>query len=230
MEPSIVLGDRDNEVTPRVQELVTALTRAGIRTVIAPDIDAAIWEKFMLIVTWSGIGSVTRAPIGVWRALPGLRSMAESSVREVVEVARARTVSLDDDHATATLRALDGVPPDSMVSMQRDILNGRPSELEAQSGAVVRLGGATGVATPTHAFIYHSLAPQQNAARSLSSRATRALVSPSASDAAHTVNAPYPPNPVPSSNAARLRAVRRGPLGWRACTGRARGNRTRCTR
>jgi 2-dehydropantoate 2-reductase len=112
----------------------------------------------MLIVTWSGIGSVTRAPIGVWRALPGLRSMAESSVREVVEVARARTVSLDDDHATATLRALDGVPPDSMVSMQRDILNGRPSELEAQSGAVVRLGGATDVAAPTHAFIYHSLA------------------------------------------------------------------------
>jgi 2-dehydropantoate 2-reductase len=59
VEPSIVLGDRDNEVTPRVQELVTALTRAGIRTVIAPDIDAAIWEKFMLIVTWSGIGSVS---------------------------------------------------------------------------------------------------------------------------------------------------------------------------
>jgi 2-dehydropantoate 2-reductase len=172
VEPSIVLGERDNEVTARVQDLVAALTRAGIRTDIAPDIDAAIWEKFMLIVTWSGIGAVTRAPIGVWRALPGLRSMAESGLREVVEVARERHVSLADDRVTATLEAFDGVHPDSMASMQRDILNGRPSELEAQNGAVVRLGRATGVATPTHSFIYHSLVPQENAARSLSSRAT----------------------------------------------------------
>jgi 2-dehydropantoate 2-reductase len=49
--------------------------------------------------------------------------------------------------------------------MQRDILNGRPSELEAQNGAVVRLGAEVGVPTPTHAFIYHSLLPQESAAR-----------------------------------------------------------------
>ena len=42
---------------------------------------------------------------------------------------------------------------------------GLPSELEAQNGAVVRLGVAENVATPTHLFIYHSLLLQEDAAR-----------------------------------------------------------------
>jgi 2-dehydropantoate 2-reductase len=49
--------------------------------------------------------------------------------------------------------------------MQRDIMEGRPSELEAQNGAVVRLGQEAGVPTPVHAFIYHSLLPSELRAR-----------------------------------------------------------------
>ncbi len=60
---------------------------------------------------------------------------------------------------------LDGVPPEATASMQRDVMTGRPSELEAQIGAVVRLGAAVGVATPLHAFIYASLLPLERRAR-----------------------------------------------------------------
>jgi 2-dehydropantoate 2-reductase len=49
--------------------------------------------------------------------------------------------------------------------MQRDLMNGRPSELEAQTGAVVRLGQAVGVATPVNSFIYASLLLQERKAR-----------------------------------------------------------------
>jgi 2-dehydropantoate 2-reductase len=49
--------------------------------------------------------------------------------------------------------------------MQRDVMAGRPSELESQNGAVVRLGREVGVATPLHAFIYHSLIPMELQAR-----------------------------------------------------------------
>ncbi len=165
VEPSIVLGERDNRRTARVEDLVAALTGAGVRAQIADDIDAAMWEKFMLISTWSGIGAVTRVPVGEWRASPGARSMAEACLREVFQVARARDVHLGEDRIAATLATYDAVPPLGLASMQRDILNGRPSELEAQNGAVVRLGAEVGVPTPTHAFIYHSLLPQESAAR-----------------------------------------------------------------
>jgi len=50
-------------------------------------------------------------------------------------------------------------------SMQRDIMEGRPSELEALNGAVVRLGRQTGVPTPVNGFIYAALTPMEARAR-----------------------------------------------------------------
>jgi 2-dehydropantoate 2-reductase len=49
--------------------------------------------------------------------------------------------------------------------MQRDVLAGRPSELEAQPGAVVRLGREAGVPTPVHEFLHAALLPLERRAR-----------------------------------------------------------------
>ena len=42
---------------------------------------------------------------------------------------------------------------------------GRPSELEAQNGAVVSFGREAEVETPVHDFLYASLLPQERMAR-----------------------------------------------------------------
>ena len=49
--------------------------------------------------------------------------------------------------------------------MQRDIVEGRPSELESQLGVVVRLAQLAGVEVPLHTFLYASLLPQERMAR-----------------------------------------------------------------
>lgn len=49
--------------------------------------------------------------------------------------------------------------------MQRDVMEGRPSELEAWNGAVCRLGARAGVDTPVHSFTYHTLPPMERRAR-----------------------------------------------------------------
>jgi 2-dehydropantoate 2-reductase len=49
--------------------------------------------------------------------------------------------------------------------MQRDVMEGRYSELEAQIGALVRMGQKTGVDTPVNTFIYNSLRPMELRAR-----------------------------------------------------------------
>jgi 2-dehydropantoate 2-reductase len=165
IEPAIVFGELDGQVTPRVEAIHAALTAAGVHSEIAPDVNRALWEKFMLICTWSGLGAITRAPIGVWRSLPGTRDLAERVLQEVAAVARAHGVEIPETQVETTLRFLDTVPPGGTASMQRDIIDGRPSELEAQSGALVRLGAAVGVPTPVNAFIYHCLLPQEQAAR-----------------------------------------------------------------
>ncbi|HKJ40362.1 MAG TPA: ketopantoate reductase C-terminal domain-containing protein, partial [Anaerolineales bacterium] len=62
---------------------------------------------------------------------------------------------------------IDALPEGLVASMQKDIMEGRPSELDAQTGAVVRMGRSLGVATPTHEFIYASLLPMEKKARGL---------------------------------------------------------------
>lgn len=59
----------------------------------------------------------------------------------------------------------DGLPADATASMQRDIMAGKPSELDVWNGAISRFGGETDVATPVHTFTYHTLLPMERRAR-----------------------------------------------------------------
>jgi 2-dehydropantoate 2-reductase len=103
--------------------------------------------------------------MGVFRELSETRKMLEQVLQEVFQVARAQHVNLPDDAVGTALAFIDGLPAEGTASMQRDIMEGRPSELEAQNGAVVRLGQEVGVETPVNAFIYHSLLPMELRAR-----------------------------------------------------------------
>jgi 2-dehydropantoate 2-reductase len=119
----------------------------------------------MIIVSLSGIGAVTRTPFGVFLSFPQTRQMVQQVMQEVFNVAQAHGIALPPDIVNKTLIDMDGFPPNGTASMQRDIMDGRPSELEAQNGAVVRLGQALGVDTPLNTFIYHSLLPLELKAR-----------------------------------------------------------------
>ena len=164
--PFIKIGELDNRKSERVERLRQALERAeGLSVEVPPDIHSALWQKFVLIAGWGGLGAVTRAPIGVIRTREGTRLMMERSMREILEVGRARGVILEDAVIPNTLGFLDGLPPNGTASMQRDLMDGRPSELEAQNGAVVRMGREAGVETPVNAFVYHSLLPMELRAR-----------------------------------------------------------------
>jgi 2-dehydropantoate 2-reductase len=124
-----------------------------------------MWEKFLFIASFSGLGAVTRAPAGVLRSLPQTRRMLERAMHEVLAVARGREIALPDAAIPNTMALVDNLPPEGTASMQRDIMQGRPSELEAQNGAVMRLGEEVEVKTPLHTFIYHSLMPLELRAR-----------------------------------------------------------------
>lgn len=165
IEPFIAFGELDGRASARVGALRQAFERAGVKVSVPADIQAAMWEKFAFIAAISGVGAVTRAPAGIFRQLPESRRMLEAAIAEVVAVARARKINLSEDVAERTLATIDGVAPTVTASMQRDIMEGRPSELGAQNGAVVKMGLESGVPTLVHAFIYASLLPQELKAR-----------------------------------------------------------------
>jgi len=72
------------------------------------------------------------------------------------------------DIVARTMAFVDGLPEAATASMQRDVMEGRRSELEAQSGAIVRLGRELSVPTPTHDFLYAALKPLELRAREAS--------------------------------------------------------------
>ena len=165
MDPYIGFGELDNRRSERVETLLGTLKNAGIAAEIMPDIKAALWQKFLFVVSWGGVGAITRAPIGVIRTLPQTRRMLEQSMQEILDVSRSHQIDLPEDIVSRTLDFMDTLPPNGTTSMQRDIAEGRPSEIEAWNGAVVRLGRAAGDSVLLHAFIYDSLLPLEQKAR-----------------------------------------------------------------
>lgn len=161
----IKFGELDDGPSERVGRLRQAFERAGVQAEVPPNIRAATWEKFIFVAPYGGVGAVTRAPAGVIRAVAETRRMLEQGMREILELSRALRVSLPAGIVEKSMALVDSLAPDATTSLQRDISAGRPSELEAWGGAVVRLGREAGVLTPLHEFLYHSLLPSEMRAR-----------------------------------------------------------------
>jgi len=90
-------------------------------------------------MSFGRMGALTRAPIGVIRAMTETRRLLERCMEEVDAVAEARRVALAPSVVADTMAFLDSLAENATTSLQRDIIDGKPSELEAWNGAVVRL-------------------------------------------------------------------------------------------
>ena len=155
--PSIVIGELDNRRTERVESIAQTFQHAGLDTTVAADIQVALWTKFLFIASFSGVGAMANAPAGVVRKDPKWRAQIIAAMEEIYTLAHARGVALPENSVETVMASVDGLPEDATSSMQRDIAAGKPSELEAQNGAVVRMARESGVEVPTHTLIYQTL-------------------------------------------------------------------------
>ncbi|MFR9778973.1 2-dehydropantoate 2-reductase [Micromonospora sp. MS34] len=154
----LTYGEWDDRVTPRVERLRVALVDAGVEAIVPADIWTELWSKFLFVEPFGALGAATDATLGVLRSRPGTRTLLGALMGEVGDLAAARGVRLPDDVVRRTLAFVDEQPPTGRSSLQRDIMAGRPSELDAWTGAVVRLAAGAGVPTPVHDMLYELLA------------------------------------------------------------------------
>jgi 2-dehydropantoate 2-reductase len=168
-EPFVMFGSLDGKpLSSRAERLREAFQQAGVKADIAPDILHAMWSKFLFITPMSAIGALTRLPIGSWRVQPEPRQVAVQMLREMISVAAHRGVSMGDEAVDRTLQRFDALAPESTSSLQRDVMNGLPSEHDAQLGAVVRMAHAAGVPVPVCETLNAILLPQERQARAKS--------------------------------------------------------------
>ncbi len=160
-DPFVTFGEADGSTSERTQELLQAFLNAEIRANIPTNVYAALWGKLTYMAASSGIGALTRVSSDQWRAVPESWAMAQDVVREVLAVAAGQGITMPEDTFASTIARFESAAPGGTSSMQRDVMEGRRSELEVQTGAIVRLGKEAGVPTPVNTFIYHSLLPQE---------------------------------------------------------------------
>jgi len=132
-----------DENRDRVESIAAHLRASGLDVRVRDDEPAMLWDKFALLAPMALLTTLERANAGVVRTRR--RDDAIALIGEVAAVAQADGVAIDP---AAVLRLLDSVPGSMESSMQRDQAAGRPIELDALGGALLRRAAKAGIAVP----------------------------------------------------------------------------------
>ncbi|NUR81881.1 MAG: 2-dehydropantoate 2-reductase [Dermatophilaceae bacterium] len=148
---------RPGRPSDRVVRLRQAVAASGAASPVPEDIWAELWSKMLMVVPFGGLGAALAATLGELREDPARRALLRDAMREVEALARARGIRLPEKVVDGTMAFVDDQPADATTSLQRDLLEGRPSELDAWTGAVVRLAADSGVDVPLHRLLLEVL-------------------------------------------------------------------------
>ncbi|GGH87002.1 2-dehydropantoate 2-reductase [Pullulanibacillus pueri] len=115
-----------------------------------------MWKKYVFISAFSGVTTTSRLPIGPIRNTPETLELGKKVVEEMVALAEAYDVHIDDGVEETMTKLLYGFPDEATSSMHQDFRNQRPLEVDALFGAALRMGRAKGLALP-HVETLHAL-------------------------------------------------------------------------
>jgi 2-dehydropantoate 2-reductase len=144
---SITIGEPSGEETERVRLISKTLREAGVETRVSTHIRSIKWRKLVWNAAFNPIAALTGGRVLQLIEDDDTRELAEVAMREAIAVGVALGLDVADyDLARATQRNPQWAL--SKTSMLQDLERGRPTEIEALTGAVVRYGEETGVPTP----------------------------------------------------------------------------------
>jgi 2-dehydropantoate 2-reductase len=150
------------ELGPGGEEIAAELRAAGVECTVRDDEAELLWEKLAFLAPVALTTSALGAPIGAVRNDPGWRARLERAQAEVIAVASAEGVPIDED----ALRSLHAaVPEATQSSMQKDVAAGRQPELDAIAGPILRRGARYAVDVPVTRELVALVARRVAAAR-----------------------------------------------------------------
>jgi 2-dehydropantoate 2-reductase len=129
----------------RRDEIADDLRVAGLDVVEAADESTLLWEKLAVLAPLALTTTARGAPVGAVQSDPGWFRRLLECHDEAVKVGLAEGAALDQEQ----LRQIYEVPRGELrTSMQKDFDAGRPLELDAIAGPIVRGGQRHGIPTP----------------------------------------------------------------------------------
>ncbi len=155
----IVFGPQGPGVNQNAAKVHEAFLRAGIKSQLQDDITTELWRKLIFIASMGSLTALSRLTHGEILANKRMASLVFDAMREVQAVASKLGVGVEPVDEARVLEGLKRFSDDTRSSMYFDLAGGKPMEIEALNGTVVRLGEQLGVPTPIHRVIYSVLLP-----------------------------------------------------------------------
>jgi 2-dehydropantoate 2-reductase len=133
------------------QAFVGLFAHTPIDVATTPDFKTAAWKKLALNCA-GAVNALTLRPAGVARREP-VADIMRALVGECVAVGRAEGADLPSDLPQTVVEGYRSGPADGVNSLHADRAAGRPMELDARNGVIVRLGARHAIATPVNAMV-----------------------------------------------------------------------------
>jgi 2-dehydropantoate 2-reductase len=156
---SLVFGEMDGARTERAERLLSQCSKAEIGAELSENIREDLWSKFAFICAVAGTTASIRLPLGEIRSTPDSWEMFRRILEEVYAVAAAEGVQLPSDLEDRHIAFAESLGPNGYSSLHFDMTHGRPMEIEALHGTVVRLGHKHRVPVPMAEAVHTVLKP-----------------------------------------------------------------------
>jgi len=156
----IAFGEPANEAphSEPVRFVARLCEDAGLTYEVPPDMVHDLWWKFMVNTGVNQVTAALSAPYGIVQdpGSPAYELMLAAQ-REVLAIAQARGIRLDETDIDSWLKVLAALAPNQYTSMAQDILAHRPTEADIFSGAIRTMGAELGVPVPVNTCLHQIL-------------------------------------------------------------------------
>jgi 2-dehydropantoate 2-reductase len=142
------IGEVDGRRSERLEGIAAVFAAAGLDVVASEKILSEIWSKLALNVCTLPTAALLRFYAGQLVEHDGTLELMRALLGEVVAVAQAQGIALDEQERWEAITGLLGRAKGAKPSMLQDVEGRRRTEIDVISGAIVEAGRRHGIATP----------------------------------------------------------------------------------
>ena len=158
----IVYGVREKaDWRPELEEIRQDFADSAIDGILSENIRREALEKFSYVSPIGAAGLYCNAVAGDFQKEGAPRELFCSMIREIAALADGMGVPFQKDMVDVNLHILSTLAPETTTSMQRDVMAGKPSEIDGLVYEVVRMGKLYGVPVPSYTKVANRLAEKK---------------------------------------------------------------------
>lgn len=164
-EGEVVLGRMDGALPVELKALRELFQKAKVQVRLSRDIQSVLWSKLIINAGINAVSALTRLKNGQIMEKEGSRRIAEQAITEAHKVAKRKRIKLLYDDVLAKAESVCEATSENVSSMLSDVLNKKPTEIDAINGAILRQAQSLGVKTPVNAFLVDLIKTIENSYR-----------------------------------------------------------------